>query len=109
MKVGIVGLGRWAKGLTRAGIKLDKFKIVAGYSRSEEKRQDFQNEFGIPSQPDMKTLLSSPEMKGVILTVPNEHHLPVAKKVAKAGKHVYTETPIANTLENGLTMEALKK
>jgi predicted dehydrogenase len=57
----------------------------------------------------MKTLVSSPEMKGVILTVPNEHHLPVAKKVAKAGKHVYTETPIANTLENGLAMEALKK
>jgi predicted dehydrogenase len=109
VKLGIVGLGRWVKGLTRAGIKSDKFKIVAGCSRSEEKRQDFQNEFGIPSQPGMKTLLSDPEMKGVFLTVPNEHHLPVAEDVAKAGEHVYTETPIANTLENGLAMEALKK
>ena len=48
-------------------------------------------------------------MKGVILTVPNEHHLSIAEAVAKAGKHVYTETPIANILENGLAMEALKK
>ena len=57
----------------------------------------------------MKALLSGPEMKGVTLTVPNEHYLPVAEKVAKVGKHVYTEIPIANTLENGLTMETLKK
>ena len=109
VKLGIVGLGRWAKVLTRAGQKSNKFKIVAGYSRSEEKRQEFQDEFGIPSQPDMQTLLSDPEMKGVILTVPNEHHLPVAEEVAKAGKHVYTEKPIANNLKNGLAMEALQE
>ena len=47
-------------------------------------------------------MLADPEIKGVILTVPNEQHLPVAREVAKAGKHVYTEKPIANTLEDGL-------
>ena len=109
VKLGIVGLGRWAKVLTRAAQKSDKFKITAGYSRSEEKRQDFEQEFGIPSQPDMATLLSDPEMAGVILTVPNEQHLPCAEEVAKAGKHVYTEKPIANNLVNGLKVEALQK
>ena len=38
----------------------------------------------------------------MILTVPNEQHLPLAREVAKAGKHVYTEKPIAETLEDGL-------
>jgi predicted dehydrogenase len=33
VKVGIVGLGRWAKVLTRAAQKSDKLQIVAGYSR----------------------------------------------------------------------------
>ena len=56
----------------------------------------------------METLLADPEIKGVILTVPNEQHLPVAEAVAKAGKHVYTEKPIANTLESGLEIEALQ-
>ena len=36
VNVGIVGLGRWAKVLTRAAVKSDKLKIVAGYSRSQE-------------------------------------------------------------------------
>jgi predicted dehydrogenase len=108
VKVGIVGLGRWAKVLTRAAKKSDKFEIKAGYSRSEEKRQAYQQEFGIPVAGDMAELLADPDISGVILTVPNEQHLPVAEQVATAGKHVYTEKPIANTLENGLRIEALQ-
>lgn len=108
VKVGIVGLGRWAKVLSRSLSDSKAISIVAGYSRSEEKRQAFQEEMGIPSVPNMQTMLDNPEIKGVILTVPNEQHLPVAREVAKAGKHVYTEKPIASTLEEGLEIEGLQ-
>jgi hypothetical protein len=54
-------------------------------------------------------MLADPQIKGVILTVPNEQHLPLAREVAKARKHVYTEKPIASTLEEGLEIEALEK
>ncbi|HEX9875736.1 MAG TPA: Gfo/Idh/MocA family oxidoreductase [Gammaproteobacteria bacterium] len=107
VKVGIIGLGRWAKVLTRAARPSGKLEIVAGFSRSEEKRRAFEAELGIAAVPDLDTLLGNPEIKGVILTVPNEQHLPVAEAVAAAGKHVYTEKPIANTLESGLKIEAL--
>ena len=83
VKLGIVGLGRWAKVLTRAAQQSDKLQIVAGYSRSEEKRAAFEKELGVPAAPDMKTMLSNPEIKGVILTVPNEQHLPMAEQVAQ--------------------------
>ena len=109
VRLGIVGLGRWAKVLTRAAKKSDKLKIVAGYSRSEEKRQAFGQELGIPTTPDLHALLTKPEIQGVILTVPNEQHLAVATEVAKAGKHVYTEKPIASTLEDGLEIAALQQ
>lgn len=109
VKVGIVGLGRWAKVLTRASKQSDKIQVVAGYSRSEEKRAAFEKELGVPSVPDMKTMLSNPDIKGVVLTVPNEQHLPMAELVAKAGKHVYTEKPIAQTLEDGLKIAELEK
>jgi len=109
VKLGIVGLGRWAKVLTRAVHKSDKLKIVAGYSRSQEKRAAFEKELGVPAAPDMKTLLGDPEIKGVVLTVPNEQHFPLAEEVAKAKKHVYTEKPIAQTLEDGLRIAALEK
>jgi len=109
VKLGIVGLGRWAKVLTRAAKQSSKFQIVAGFSRSEEKRQAFQQELGVPGTPDLKTLLADPEIRGVILTVPNEQHLPVAEEVARAKKHIYTEKPIANTLEDGLKIAALER
>jgi predicted dehydrogenase len=109
VKVGIVGLGRWAKVLTRASLASDALQIVAGYSRSEENRAGFAKDFGIAVAPDLATVLANPDIKGVILTVPNEQHLPLAREVAKAGKHVYTEKPIASTLEEGLEIEALEK
>jgi len=108
VKLGIVGLGRWAKVLTRAALKSDKLVIVSAYTRSEEKRRMYEDEFSIPAVPDLDSLLGNPEIKGVILTVPNEAHLPCAELAAKAGKHIYTEKPIANTLENGLRLEALQ-
>lgn len=107
VKVGIVGLGRWAKVLTRAAQKSSKLEIVAGYSRSVEKRAAFEQEFGVKAAESLEALLADPEIQGVILTVPNEQHLPVAETVAQAGKHVYTEKPIANTLESGLAIQNL--
>ena len=109
VKLGIVGLGRWARVLTSAAKKSDKFEIVSGFSRSREKRDAFQENFSIPCPDTVEELLANPAIKGVILTVPNEQHLPVAEQVARAGKHIYTEKPIANTLENGLQIEALQR
>jgi len=108
LKVGIVGLGRWAKVLTRAAAKSASLTIVAGYSRSEEKRTTFQRETGVPSVPTLDAMLADPSIRGVIITVPPEQHLPVAAQVAAAGKHVYTEKPIAVTLDDGLQIAALE-
>ena len=109
VKVGIVGLGRWARVLARAAARSERLEIVAGYSRSEDKRRAFEQEFGIPAVPELSVMLQNPNIAGVILTVPNEQHLPVAEQVARAGKQVYTEKPIANTLESGLAIEALQE
>jgi pyrroline-5-carboxylate reductase len=98
VKVGIVGLGRWAKVLTKASRASDKVEIALGFSRSEDKRQAFSRELGVPTASDLKTMLTDPEIRGVLLTVPNEQHLPLAREVAMAKKHVYTEKPIAATL-----------
>ena len=107
--VGIVGLGRWARVLTRAAQKSDRIRIVGAFSRSEEKRQAFARDTGVPAVADMNALLADPAIKGVILTVPNEQHYPLALQVARAKKHVYTEKPIAHNLEDGLRLAALEQ
>ncbi len=109
VNLAIVGLGRWARVLTRASAKSEELKIVAGYSRSSDKREAFQKDVGVPAAPTMDAILSDPSIQGVILTVPNEQHLPMAEQVAKAKKHVYTEKPIASTLVEGLQIAALQQ
>ena len=109
IKVGIVGLGRWARVLARGALQSDQMEIVKGFSRSPDTRAKFEADTGIATVDSLEALLADPEIAGVILTVPNEQHLPVAEAVAKAGKHIYTEKPIANTLENGIRLEALQE
>jgi predicted dehydrogenase len=102
-------LGCWLRVLTPPAAPSDELEIVAGYSRSQEKRASFEADTGVKAAPSLKSLLSDPEIAGVILTVPNEQHLPVAAEVAEAGKHVYTEKPIASTLEDGLAIADLQE
>jgi len=109
VRVGIVGLGRWAKVLTKASKQSSKIDIVCGYSRSEEKRLAFESEMGVRPVGNLEEMLNDPTISGVIITVPNEQHRAIAEKVAAAKKHVYTEKPIAHNLEDGLQIAALEK
>lgn len=113
VKVGIVGLGRWARTLTHAVQHSRHLRIVSAYGISAEERHAFQSEvadgYGIRVAPDLDALLADPEVRGAILTVPNEEHWPCAAAVARAGKHVYTEKPIATSLEDGLRITALQR
>src|SRR5215831_9921823 len=65
VKVGIVGLGRWARVLARAAAKSDALKIAAGYSRGLDKREAFAREFGIPTVESFDAILADPALKGV--------------------------------------------
>lgn len=108
VRLGIIGLGRWARVLARASKLSDELEIVAGFSRTQEKRAAFTAATGVVSTESIEALLARDDIAGIILTVPNEQHLPVAQRVAEAGKHIYTEKPIASTLVDGLAIEALQ-
>lgn len=109
VRLGIIGLGRWARVLTRASKLSEELEIVAGFSRTQEKRDAFTAATGVLTMGSIEALLARDDIGGVVLTVPNEQHLPVARRVAEAGKHIYTEKPIASTLEDGFAIEALQK
>lgn len=109
ISVGIIGLGKWAGVLATAASKSKKIKVVSAFSRSPEKREAYTREFGIPAVSDLEQILEDKDIQGVLITVPNELHLPIAEQAAAAGKHIYTEKPIANTLADGLKLAALGK
>jgi predicted dehydrogenase len=101
-----VGLGRWARVLARAALRGDVIELHSCYSRSEEKRRAFQEEFGIPrSAATYEELLADPDLEGVIVTTPNDTHREVIVQALEAGKAVYTDKPIAHTLEDAAAIK----
>ena len=106
VRLASVGLGRWARVLARGAQRGDVIDLYSCFSRSEEKRTAFQEEYGIPrAASTYEELLSDPEVEGVIITTPNDTHKDVITQALEAGKAVYTDKPIAQTLEDALAIK----
>ena len=96
-----VGLGRWARVLARGAQRGDVIHLASCFSRDTERRRAFQDEFGIPrAASTYAELLADPEVEGVLITTPNDTHRSLILEALEAGKAVYTDKPIAHTLED---------
>ena len=101
VRLASVGLGRWAKVLARGAQRGDTVQLYSCFSRDEAKRTAFQQEFGVPNAAaSYEELLADPAVEGVIVTTPNDTHKDVIIQALEAGKAVYTDKPIAHTLED---------
>jgi predicted dehydrogenase len=102
-----VGLGRWARVLARGAQRGDVVELASCFSRSEDKRRGFQEEFGIErSASSYEELLADPDVEGVVITTPNDTHRDVILQALEANKGVYIDKPIAHTLEDAMSIEA---
>ncbi|HEU4540779.1 MAG TPA: Gfo/Idh/MocA family oxidoreductase [Jiangellaceae bacterium] len=102
-----VGLGRWARVLARGAQRGDVVELYSCFSRDEKRREDFCAEFGISrSARSYQELLADPAVEGVIVTTPNDTHRDVIVQALEAGKAVYTDKPIAHTLEDASRIAA---
>ncbi len=101
VRLASVGLGRWARVLARGAQRGDVVELYSCFSRSEDKRKAFMEEYGVPrSAATYDELLADPDVEGVIITTPNDTHREVITAALEAGKAVYTDKPIAQTLED---------
>jgi predicted dehydrogenase len=101
VRLACVGLGRWARVQARGAQRGDVIELVSCFSREESKRDAFRSEFGIPrSASSLDELLADDEVEGILLTTPNDTHRPLIAQCIEAGKPVYTDKPIAHTLED---------
>jgi len=100
-RVACIGMGWWSDVLADAIMRSGKIKIVACYSRSEQKRQAFAAKYGCRPLPSYEAILADPDVEGVINTTPNDVHLETTRMAAEAGKHVFLDKPIANSVSDG--------
>ncbi len=108
VRLASVGLGRWARVLGRGAQRGDKVELYSCFSRDAAKREAFQQEFGVPNAASSyEELLADPDVEGVIITTPNDTHMDVVSQALRAGKAVYTDKPIAHTLEDANQIAAV--
>jgi predicted dehydrogenase len=78
-----------------------KLEIVSCYTRSEEKRKSFAAKYRCRVASSYEAMLADPEVEAVINTTPNDVHLSTTSAAAVAGKHVFLDKPIANSISDG--------
>lgn len=101
LRVASVGLGWWSDVLADAVKRSGKLEIVTCYSRSEAKRVAFAKKYSCRAAASFEAVLADPGVEAVINTTPNGTHLETTRAAAAAGKHVFLDKPIANTVADG--------
>jgi predicted dehydrogenase len=101
LRVAALGMGWWSDVLADAVKRSKAIEIVACFSRSEEKRKAFAAKYGCRAAPSYGEILEDGSIEAIINTTPNGAHLETTRMAADAGKHVFLDKPIANTVADG--------
>jgi predicted dehydrogenase len=107
LRVACIGMGWWSDVLADAIQKSAKLRIAACYTRSAGKREAFAAKYGCRQAASYEAILADPEIEAIINTTPNDAHLATTGAAAAAGKHVFLDKPIANTVSDGRAITAL--
>ncbi|WP_419887015.1 Gfo/Idh/MocA family protein [Neobacillus niacini] len=110
LKIGIIGCGNISSIYLENCKKFPHLELIACADLDLERAQSQAEKFGVPKALSVDELLSDPDIQLVInLTIPKAHAA-VCIQALEAGKHVYTEKPLAVTREEGKQiLETAKK
>jgi len=109
LRVASLGMGWWSDVLADAIVRSDKFEIVSCYTRSPDKRQAFARKYGCRPADSYEAILGDRSIEAIINTTPNNVHLETTRQAAAAGKHVFLDKPIANTVADGTAITEVCK
>ena len=110
MNVACIGMGWWSDVLADAITRSGKLTIASCFSRSADKRQKFAAKYGCKAAASYEEILNDRSIEAIINTTPNAAHLETTRAAAAAGKHVFLDKPIANTIADARALtEACRK
>lgn len=107
VRFGIVSPARWGRLLLDSVKDSSKLKLHGVVSRRINKAQDVVTEYGGKAYENYEALLDDPDLEAVILPTPHFLHYPQTIAALNAGKHVFVEKPMANTVQQAQEMKAL--
>ncbi len=107
INVACLGMGWWSDVLADAIQRSDKINITACFTRSDDKRQAFAKKYNCRPAATYEEILKDKSIDAIINTTPNNVHLETTRAAAEAGKHVFLDKPIANSVSEGFAIAAV--
>jgi len=104
LRVASLGMGWWSDVLADAIQRSDTMEIVSCYTRSQDKRDAFARKYGCKPAGSYEDILKDTSIEAIVNTTPNNVHLETTRQAAEAGKHVFLDKPIANTVADGMAI-----
>jgi predicted dehydrogenase len=96
VRAAIIGMGSWGQTLVDSVQgKLDSLTFTSGCTRTPAKAETFCMRHGIALASSYEAVLADPRVDAVVLTTPHSRHEGEIKAAAAAGKHVFSEKPLA--------------
>jgi predicted dehydrogenase len=102
-------MGWWSDVLADAASRTPGIEIVKCFTRSEDKRNAFAEKYNCQAVASYDEILADDSIEGIINTTPNPVHLETTRAAAQAGKHVFLDKPIANTIADAKAITAIVK
>ncbi|WP_163539181.1 Gfo/Idh/MocA family oxidoreductase [Gracilibacillus sp. YIM 98692] len=97
IRFGIIGTNWITDRFIDGASKLDKFRLNAIYSRTEEKAAEFAGKYNVEhTYTDLDEFTNSEQLDAVYIASPTALHSEHAIACLKAGKHVIVEKPFAS-------------
>ena len=101
LKLGVIGLGPWGREILNTLARVPQAEVAALCDSYPSSIRRCAREFPkAATSPDYKTLLANRDLPAVVVATPTQKHKDIVLEALKAGKHVYCEAPLANTLED---------
>ena len=101
VKVALIGLGAWGRDILDQLGRLPKADIAAICdSYPPMMRRSASKAPKAAQVEDYKAILDNKDIPAVIIATPSHQHKDIALAALAAGKHVYCEAPLANTVED---------
>ena len=110
IRLGTIGSGVIVHSILDNVKVTDGIRLVAVYSRSQEKGEKLAGEYGCEKvYTDMDAFLADEEVNFVYIATPNLLHYAQAKKALLAGKNVILEKPFTTKVEQALELVQIAK
>ena len=107
LNAGVLGAGHLGKIHLKLLNQSEKYELIGFYDADTKAAQLIEEEFGYKAFPSMDALINASDVVDVV--TPTIHHYNCAEKVVKAGKHLFIEKPITQTVEEAEKLLALSK